>query len=237
MSDSIRKQMFDAVETKIAGALKVNGYATDCGKHPYQGAVTGLELPFINFAPGEEAAVPEPEYGRDVRTVRVIFEAGMEYVPGESAGELVEKMLADMIEVVSGSKWTVAFTSGGKYVIKPGHTITGADSSAIAMVESVALSTGAWASGTAAGTLTLRRKSGVFAAENLNIGTNTNVCTINGSLTRLTPEVTTADNKVDDILYVGGGARSYPEAGDNVAGCYAEFDFLFHTSIGDPYNQ
>jgi hypothetical protein len=172
-----------------------------------------------------------------VRTVRMIFEAGMEFVPGATAGELVEKMLADLVEVVSGSKWTVAFTSGGKYVPKPGHTITGATSAATAMIESVSLSTGAWAAGTAAGTLTLRRKSGSFAAENLNIGTNTNVCSINGLLTRLTPEVTTSDSKAEDVLYVGGGARSYPEAGDNVAGCYAEFDFKFHTLIGDPYNQ
>ena len=237
MSDSIRKQIFDLVETKIATALKANGYQTDCGLHPYYGAVAGLEVPFINFLPGEESSLPEREYRRDSRTVRITFEAGMEYVSGEKVSDLVEDMLADLIEVVAGQKWTLAFTSGGTYNIKTGHTVTGATSGATAMVESVSLSTGAWAAGSVAGTLTLRRKSGTFVAENLDIGTNLNVCSIAAGATRVSPEASTAGSLVEEIVYIGGGARSYPEAGDDIVGCYAEFNFTFYTLPGDPYNQ
>lgn len=239
MSDPIRKQIFDSIETKIAEILKINGYNTDCGQNPYQGAVVGLEIPFVNFAPlGEVSAVlEETAYGQDSRTVRIGVESAVEYSDLDVVGDPVENMLADLIEVVAGKKYTIAFTSGGNYVIRAGHTVTGADSSATGFVESVSVSSGSWSAGTAAGNLVIRRKSGTFTAENLNIGANLNVCTITGSLTTSNPEVTTTGGLAENIQYVGGGARSYPEAGDNVVGCFAEFNILFYTLIGDPYNQ
>lgn len=239
MSDSIRKQIFDAIETKIAEVLKSNGYNTDCGQNPYQGAVEGLEVPFINFGPLDESSVVDENaaYGMDSRTVRINIESAVDFSELDVVGDPVEQMLADLIEVVAGKKYVIAFTSGGNYVIRPGHTVTGADSSATAFVESVSVSSGSWATGTAAGNITLRRKKGIFTAENLNVGSNLNVCTVTGSLTTSNPEVTTTGGLAGNIQYIGGGARSYPEAGDNVVGCFAEFNILFYTLIGDPYNQ
>lgn len=66
----------------------------------------------------------------------------------------------------------VAFTSGGTRAIVAGDTITGATSGETAIVTAVSdLSSGTWAGGDAAGTLTLRTKSGTFQSENLNVTT------------------------------------------------------------------
>lgn len=75
---------------------------------------------------------------------------------------------------------TVAYTSGGTYEILPGDTITGATSGSTARVVSLTLTSGTWAGGDAAGTLTLDTRVGALQAENLNVGTNTNVATIGG---------------------------------------------------------
>ena len=81
-----------------------------------------------------------------------------------------------------GAEKTIAFTSGGTYQIVVGNTITGAISGATAIVEFVLpLTSGTWAGGDAAGTLELRYQSGTFEAENLNVGSDTNVATIAGN--------------------------------------------------------
>jgi hypothetical protein len=73
---------------------------------------------------------------------------------------------------------SLVFTSGGTYTVSPGDTITGATSAATAIVEKVTLSSGTWGGGDAAGTLTIYGQSGTFQAENLNVGSNSNVATI-----------------------------------------------------------
>jgi len=73
---------------------------------------------------------------------------------------------------------SLAFTSGGTYTVSPGDTITGATGAATAIVEKVTLSSGTWAGGDAAGTLSVYGQSGTFEAENLNVGSNSNVATI-----------------------------------------------------------
>ena len=78
---------------------------------------------------------------------------------------------------------TVAYTSGGTYEITPGDTITGATSGATATVVQAPVSSGSWAGGDAAGTLTLQDQVGTFQSENLNVGGNSNVATIGGNST------------------------------------------------------
>jgi hypothetical protein len=73
---------------------------------------------------------------------------------------------------------SLVFTSGGTYTVSPGDTITGATSGATAIVEKVTLTGGTWAGGDAAGTLSVYGQSGTFEAENLNVGSNSNVATI-----------------------------------------------------------
>ncbi len=75
---------------------------------------------------------------------------------------------------------TLAFTSGGTYEVAEGNTATGAISGATGIIRRIAVSSGSWAGGDAAGSFTLDTQSGTFQAENLNVGANLNVVTIAG---------------------------------------------------------
>jgi hypothetical protein len=77
-----------------------------------------------------------------------------------------------------GLRWPVAFTSGGTFEVKAGHVITGATSTKTAKVVRVDLASGTWAGGDAAGTFIVEALSGDFQAENVDVGTNTNVATV-----------------------------------------------------------
>ena len=76
---------------------------------------------------------------------------------------------------------TLAYTSGGTYEIKPGDTVTGATSAATATVVQAPVSTGSWAGGNAAGTFIFQDQVGTFQSENLDVGGNSNVCTVAGN--------------------------------------------------------
>lgn len=73
---------------------------------------------------------------------------------------------------------TLDFTSGGTYVIAEEDTVTGATSSATAVVKRVIITSGTFAGGDAAGRLIVYSVVGTFQAENLDVGANLNVATI-----------------------------------------------------------
>lgn len=58
----------------------------------------------------------------------------------------------------------ITFTSGGTYEPRPGDTVTGNTSDETAVVVSTVLSSGAWADGDAAGTITYKSASGAFTS-------------------------------------------------------------------------
>lgn len=58
----------------------------------------------------------------------------------------------------------IAYTGGGTYEPKPGNIVTGNQSGETAVVVSKTLTTGAWADGDAAGTITYRSASGGFTS-------------------------------------------------------------------------
>lgn len=63
---------------------------------------------------------------------------------------------------------TLKFTGGGTNTPAAGETVTGLTSAATARIVAVALVSGTFADGTAAGVLFVDRQSGTFAAENLD---------------------------------------------------------------------
>jgi head decoration protein D len=65
--------------------------------------------------------------------------------------------------------WPMEFTSGGTDVPAVGDTLVGAGSSDTGEICKITLSSGSWSGGDAAGTLWLRKVSGEFQAENLDI--------------------------------------------------------------------
>jgi len=70
------------------------------------------------------------------------------------------------------------FTSGGTTAIVVGDWIVGATSTAKAEVVAVALSSGTWGGGDAAGTFRIRSQHGTFQSENVLVAAGTNDATI-----------------------------------------------------------
>lgn len=80
----------------------------------------------------------------------------------------------------------LAFTSGGATEITQGQTITGAISGATAVLTRVVLESGSWAAGTAAGRFIFASQTGVFQAENIDVGASLNLATIAGNSSAIT---------------------------------------------------
>lgn len=105
---------------------------------------------------------------------------------------------------------TISFTSGGTYEIKAGDTITGATSTETAEVIEVTVTSGTWAGGDAAGTLTCFDVSGTFQSENLDVGANSNVATISGDF----------GSRGTIAISSGTATFSVAQKGDIGVGCY-----------------
>lgn len=115
-------------------------------------------------------------------------------------------LLKDVATV--GTMKSIAFTSGGTYVVRPGDKVTGATGGATAQVVSVTVSGGTWAGGDAEGTLILDNQVGTFASENLDVGTNANVATVGGDSAAYGPDTEGAAIVRDAV--VDGTALVWP---------------------------
>jgi len=129
-----------------------------------------LSVRLANAASGPYMAVRsafEKDDGENDRVIeRVDFASG--------------KFTSPMTFPKRGHLRTLAYTSGGTHEVVVGDTLTGAMSGATARVVSLTLTSGTWAVGDAAGTLTLCDQTGTFQSEDLNEGANSNVCTVGG---------------------------------------------------------
>ena len=237
MTDTIREQIISAIETKLAQATTAKGYNINFANNVFRARKElhpDQDLPGLVIWPMREES--SREYGVDNHNMLVKIEGFKEY-GNTNLSVVAEKILGDIIEVMTGQKWTLAFTSGGTYEPQAGDTIEGADSGATAYLESVSVDSGTWALGTAAGTFTIRRKSGTFEAENLDIGSNTNFATTDATISNQNPVTTTTGGLADDIVYSAGGTEEYPEAGELIIASMAEFQIKYSTISGDPYQQ
>jgi len=103
---------------------------------------------------------------------------------GGTAADLYKSTSSGWSQVALGRE--LSFTSGGTTEIVEGNTITGATSSATAVITRVALESGSWAAGTAAGRFIFATQTGTFQSEDLNVGASTNLATIAGDATAIT---------------------------------------------------
>jgi len=236
MADSIREQIIAAIVTKLGDILTTAGYHTNCGANVQRvrSKFDPDELPAISIWPKTEES--KREYGSQISTMPVQIEALTQH--GTTNPSIVsEKLLSDLIECIQGVEWTVNFAFGGTYEIEVGDTITGATSAATGYVTGVSLSSGTWAGGDAAGTLTLRRLSGSFGAENLNVGAETNAATIAAAPVGSGPITTTTNDLAESINYDSGGSNEYPDDGEQVTGVQTVFNVQYRTITGNPYAQ
>ena len=84
-------------------------------------------------------------------------------------------------DIYTYNQRTIAYESGGVYVMKVGDTVEGAISGATAVIVARTITGGNDAGGTAEGVLTLKCQVGTLQAENLNVEANNNVATIAGN--------------------------------------------------------
>lgn len=233
---TIREQIITAIESKLEECLVSKGYAVNSGSKVFRGLrpADPDNLPAISFFPGIETIVRE--YRKYALSMQLRVE-GIALFGSSNPSVISEKILGDLIELITGKKWVVPYTSGGTYRIKPGDTVEGASSSATGYVESVSLSSGSWAGGTAAGNITIRRKSGTFESENIDVGSNSNVATTTGVLTYQAAITTTTNSLARDIQYIEGGLEEYPEGGEKTVGASALFAIIYETETGNPFAQ
>jgi hypothetical protein len=235
--NSIREQIIQKIISGLPDILAANGYGTECGSNVQR--VRRIfdpgELPAIDVWPHPDEAAKE--YGNTVLIMPVRI-SGLALFESENPSVVSERILADLIEAMTGITWTLPFTSGGPYVIRVGDVAEGNDSAATGYVAGVQITSGAWETEDAAGTLTLRRVRGRFLpSETLSVGTESNVCTTAGSMTGTEARERLFGDLVERIEYESGGTDEYPESGDIAVGAYALFNITYRTTAGDPYSQ
>lgn len=183
------------VVTKISGTfvsetLNVSGSpeGTITGAPVIDGASTTLlHAQYKNLAAdeyrGDIAAVPGSG-----AILGVWLYSGVVYAfrnnAGGTAAALYKSSTGGWTSVALGRE--LAFTSGGTTEIIEGNTITGATSGATAVVTRVALESGSWAAGDAAGKFVFASQTGTFQAENIDVGASTNLATIAGDSSAIT---------------------------------------------------
>ena len=225
-----------AVMSKLAVIRTANGYNTEAGANVQRvrKKLDPAELPGCVVWPKSEDM--KYDYGAGLHVMPLQVE-GLKLHGDVNPSVVAELLLGDLIEAMVGIVWTLSFTSGGTTEIEVGDTIEGATSGATAYVAGVSVNTGSWAGGDAAGTLTLRRVTGTFQAENLDVGTDLNVATIAGAPTGTDPVDGTTGGLAEAIEYKGGGIDEYPEGADEATGVVTNWDIKYRTLSGDPYHQ
>jgi hypothetical protein len=119
---------------------------------------------------------------------------------------------------VRGNTRTRTYTSGGPHQVLVGDILTGATSAATAKVIAITLTSGTWAGGDAAGTITFKDQVGAFQSENLNEGANSDVCTIAGDST---PVSLTAADTFDLTALPSDILQNLITVGDKAVLCVA----------------
>jgi len=233
--NTIREQIIQAVISKLAIVRTANGYNTEAGANVQRvlKMLDPAELPGVVVWPRTETM--QYDYGAGLHVMPLQVE-GLKLHADVNPSVVAELLLGDLIEAMVGIVWTLSFTSGGTYEIEVGDTIEGATGGA-AYVAGVSVATGSWAGGDAAGTLTLRRVTGTFQAENLDVGTDLNVATIAGEPTGTDPVDGTTGGLAESIEYAGGGIDEYPEGADQATGVVTNWNIKYRTLSGDPYHQ
>lgn len=236
---SVREKNIQSLVTSLAEIRQANGYNTECGINVQRARPTfdpdKGELPAIDVWPQPDEV--SREYGKNVLVMPIRIEALMLF-EDDNPSVISEMILADIIEHVTGIQWSLPFKSGGSYEVKVGDIIVGNDSDATAYVTGINITAGAWTTGDAEGVFIIKRVLGEFgSAETLSVGSEVDVCTLNGSISGVDPAERIFDNCIDRIEYSAGGTDEYPGTGERAVGVYTLFNIYYRINIGDPYSQ
>lgn len=156
---------------------------------------------------------------------------------GGTAGQMYKETATGWTLVSLG--YEIAFTGGsqkgsGDDGVEVADTITGATSTETAIVTGVAITSGTWSAGTAAGWIYVQAApSGAFQAENLDVGADLNIATIAGDFTTNALPLAGRYEFINENF--SGSASSRKMYGCNGVGSAFQFDgtdFMFiHTGM------
>jgi hypothetical protein len=232
--DSIREQIIQAFVLRMAVIRTTNGYNTDCGQNVNR-AIRTIDpdaLPALIVWPRKDEN--DPFYQQTGIAMPVDVEMYMAQRIDMTPSKQSEQMLADVIEAAMGPQYAVEFTDGATEP-DAGDTLVGNTSEAEIFFQSASVTSGSWSGGDAAGTLTARRKNGLFAAELVSIS--------GGAADVMTFDTVTGTGSIDlaagglarGIYYLGGGTDTYPDSDNDTVAVQANFRIVYHTADGDPY--
>ena len=236
MTDTIKKRIIDAVVEKGAEVRRSRGYRTDIGKNIQIYRTQNISVPAIAIWPETETVTQVHSENRHELPIRV---EGLVGLGTQDYHELIEKIIGDIIEMMTGTKFDLDYLSAGDAtnIAEPGDLVVGETSGAEAIVESFTVDSGTWGGGDAAGTFILRRLTGTFEGEDLTIDGVSGLAQTSGTISRTKAEVSTGGGLVDDIVLAGAGREEYPESGEQIAGSSAVFLITYFTEQGNPYSQ
>ena len=229
------EDIIQAIMAKLSQVRTANQYQTGAGA--YVGRVVKkldkTDLPAIIVWPRKESV--RPEYGGVLHTLPLDVEALA--LHGEENPSVVgERLYGDIVEAMIGTIWAMPFTSGS-HEIRAGDTVEGAESGADGLVIGLTSTGGSWAAGDGSGVLSLRRVDGTFEAENLNVGAETNVASVDGGITGYGPLETTTDSLAEVLLLRQGGMElPYAVFGaPEITGVITSWEIQYRTETGNPY--
>lgn len=172
----------EALTGSSAGAATADGTANERGADNDTDDATWLQ-DAMETARSAIGAVTGSGTMRGVATLNGVRYAFRDN-SGGTAKDLWKSTTSGWTQVSLG--YYLEFTSGGTYEIEEGDTVTGGTSGATAVITRVALQSGSWAAGDAAGFLIMASATGTFQAEDLDVGANANVATIAADKTAIT---------------------------------------------------
>lgn len=239
MSDSILEQILQSVETRLAEIRTANQYETEMGAEVIRHFIPALNyafLPCVGFAVGT-LENSELYTRKESNEMPLAVQGVAAYSDSVTASKMAVKLLADIAECILSTEYTIDFVSGGTTEIVPGNAIEGATSGAIGKLISVSTDSGTWGAGNAAGSMVARRVVGIFQdAENINVGANPNLATIDGAPSGKSPIDLIGGGLIDGISFLN--SQFYmPEADHKSVGVGVRFAVRYKTIAGNPYSQ
>lgn len=234
---TIREQILQLIKTELAKILTSNGYHTNIGLHTVRGRydLFPSELPAVVMIANQDSA--EPRLAHNINSIPLTVEGFKTYPNAvddysDRAAHDAEAILGDILTCILAPRITLDFSSGSR---EPslGTTITGSSSGATAILESITLSSGSWAAGTAAGTFSCRLPWLDFATETLLNSANETLASTTGTMTLIPP----FSNLINHIEYQRGGIEPLPDPGEDILKVSAHFAVHYATLFGNPYKQ
>ena len=238
MSDSIREQILTAFGDRLETLLTANQYNYDLGSDVFRShlpLIGSSIVPCIGFNVDDEVNLNlyarKQEMQLPVR-VQGVAEFGV-LLPPVAA----EKIYADINECILSDQFTLGYDSGGTAEIVAGNIAAGEDSGAQGKIISLTLASGAWATGNAAGVLTMRRVKGEFLDnEEISIGAATGRATVDGTLSGQGPAALSTGGFADAVTLANGGVIM-PESDGLTVSAFAVFNIRYLIISGNPYSQ